>query len=117
MACSSFEEMLVVCRRTLLKPVDHISERNIKANLDFEALRLAPPNSPDGYLPNVTIGDGNCIPRSISTLLYGTETHHLEIRVRIIYELVSNKSLYLNPHFLAEGSKLKPETVVSHLFF
>ncbi|KAI6710608.1 hypothetical protein JHW43_006831 [Diplocarpon mali] len=40
------------------------------------------------------IGDGNCQPRSLSDQIYGDQTHHLEIRAKIIEEMRRNKRDY-----------------------
>ena len=52
----------------------------------------------------ITEADGNCLPRSISLLVFGDQEHHDEIRCRIVHEMVLNESLYLEGHgMLGEG--------------
>ena len=59
-----------------------------------------PPDSPAGLIPIVTIGDGNCFARAVSTALYGNQNHHREIRVRLVIESVKNKGMYLDNEYL-----------------
>ena len=41
------------------------------------------PGDPDPLFVLITVyGDGNCLYRSLSLLLYATEVHHLELRLR-----------------------------------
>ena len=92
-----------------------IQPKPFKLNLDFDALKLKPANSPAGYLPNVTIGDGNCVARSLSTLIFGSEDNHLEVRVRLIHEMVTTKSLYLNSDFLSLESFIYPSEILNKI--
>ena len=41
-------------------------------------------------------GYGDCLPRSTSLLVYGTQNHPVEMRARIVVELVTNEALYLD---------------------
>ena len=52
----------------------------------------------------VVVGaDGNCIPRTASYISNGTESMHVEMRVRIVHELIAHKALYLEDAFLSRG--------------
>lgn len=42
-----------------------------------------------------TVGDGNCIPRALSLHCFGDQENHVEVRVRIVHEMVSNAMDYL----------------------
>ena len=44
---------------------------------------------------------GNCLYRDTSQLIFGTEEHHCEMRVRVVMEMLKNVELYLN------GKRLK----------
>ena len=52
-----------------------------KANLDFVALHYLPHDVPDSYAPYKILGNGNCYPRSVSYLVFGTQERHTEIHV------------------------------------
>ncbi|XP_052097180.1 uncharacterized protein LOC127732148 [Mytilus californianus] len=56
------------------------------------------------YLPVVVYGDGNCLPRSISTLIFGNEDHYMEVRTRITVEMCINAELYLKNETLLQGN-------------
>lgn len=48
-------------------------------------------------------GDGNCLARCGSLIMYGDEKHHLDVRLRIVCELALNVDTYLDSIFLARG--------------
>ena len=48
-------------------------------------------------------GDGNCLPRCGSFLAYGNENQHLEMRKRIVLEMITNKNFYLDNKILMKG--------------
>ena len=48
--------------------------------------------------------DGNCLPRAGSIFLCGNEEKHIEIRVRLVHELVKHSDLYLSDAFLNRGA-------------
>jgi hypothetical protein len=54
--------------------------------------------------PATIDGDGNCLPRCLSTFAYGHPDNYQEMRTRIIYELVCNRDLYIIDHFLRSGN-------------
>lgn len=52
------------------------------------------------------VGDGNCFYRSVSNSIFGTESNHVEYRVRCMHELVTNFSKYTsNETYTAMSSK------------
>ena len=74
--------------------------------IDGVSVRLMPKDrkTPDkfksGYVPLDIIGDGNCFPRSLSRLVYGVETHHIEMRCRIVIDCVRNMDNYTDHDYL-----------------
>ncbi|GFN76732.1 vertnin [Plakobranchus ocellatus] len=74
-----------------------------RTDVDKITLQLLPPNRPAGYLPALTIGDGNCMQHSLSRLVFRNEKHHTEMLCRIIAELSKNPSQYLNEDYLRLG--------------
>ena len=65
--------------------------------IDQNSLMLYPKNDPlcKGYVPTLIYGDGNCLSRVGSMYVFGCEENHIEMRVRIIAEMVRNKNWYL----------------------
>ncbi|KAK3736828.1 hypothetical protein RRG08_000579 [Elysia crispata] len=56
---------------------------------------------PEGFgcgllYPVLTPRDGNCVPRSLSLAVFGTENSHLEVRFRIVLELAEHVQEYVN---------------------
>ena len=47
-------------------------------------------------IPMKSYGDGNCLFRSLSLIIFGHERNHTEVRVHIIIELACNEELYLS---------------------
>lgn len=82
--------------------------------VDRTTLQLLPPNKPNGYLPALTLGDGHCMPRSFSKIVFGHENSHLEMRSRIIAEPCLNKDLYLDENFMSIGHMQKKDKILSH---
>ena len=52
-----------------------------KPNLNYVALHYLPHDAPDSYAPYKIVGNGNCYPRSVSYLVFGTQKRHAEIHV------------------------------------
>ena len=48
--------------------------------------------------------DGNCFPRCVSKLLFGTEDHRLAIGATLVYEAIINKNFYLDNTYLEYGA-------------
>ena len=71
--------------------------------VDRIALSFLPEDAPEGLIPIICGSDENCFCRAISRLVYGDESHYMEIRVRIVIEAVRRKPLYLNDTFLNLG--------------
>jgi hypothetical protein len=49
-------------------------------------------------------GDGNCFPRTLSRLVYGNQSHHNEMRCRIVIDSVKNFSNYVDHEYLMRGT-------------
>ena len=47
--------------------------------------------------------DGNCLPRTARYISNDTESVHVEMRVRIVHELIAHRTLYLIDTFLSRG--------------
>ena len=101
--CATFDELgpcLTDIPRLRCTFKSHASKQYI---IDVNALGNLPDDAPQGYVPLVTIGDGNCFPRAVSHFLFGDETHHLEIRIRILKEAVDNLKWYTSDEYLSRG--------------
>ena len=74
-----------IMKKSLPAPITSIKDRFTAADtVDPTAKHFYPPDGPVGYFPIVTGSDGNCLPRALSHLMFGTEDQHLEVRCRII---------------------------------
>ena len=74
--------------------------------MDGLAQSLIPEDVP--LLPHVSFpvlieADGNCLARVGSLAAYGSEEHHLDIRLRIGLELINHRDLYLDEKYLSRG--------------
>ena len=102
LACVSFRQLKMTVNRlthiadqfALPTNTCHIGEQPVV--VDDVARCLMPEDAPERYFPVCVKADGNCFPRALSLLLFGTEDHHLELRCRIVMELALNEDLYLN---------------------
>ena len=59
----------------------------------------------DKYVPIKTDTDGNCMLRSISRFLFGTEHRYQEVRVRMAIEAFEHAEWYVSRSHLAKGYK------------
>jgi len=50
------------------------------------------------FQPADVLGDGNCLYRSLSYALYGTECHHVILRLFSVLEVLINRQLYDSQH-------------------
>ncbi|XP_052061252.1 uncharacterized protein LOC127701423 isoform X1 [Mytilus californianus] len=76
-------------------------------HIDKLGMELLPDDvKEEGYFPASVLGDGNCLPRSASVIMYGTENNHTELRVRIALELACYLPLYVDHTYLRRGEQL-----------
>ena len=75
--------------------------------LSIGLLKLANISVPKMFVPVDIIADGNCFPRALSKIIWGTECHHIEIRIRLIREGVLREDQYLNDAYLKVGAPAK----------
>ena len=88
-------------------PLPSVPQSGFESKLikDDHSLTLYPSDAPQGRTPVRVYGDGNCLYRTISLSLFGCEKHHVEIRVRTLFELVHNEKLYSNEAVLGKMSE------------
>ena len=104
--CTTFAELEQLCQHILpLLPISHDIPGDLDENLQVdeqssELLREANIFSLEALS---VVADGNCLPRCASILLYNSQEKHVEMRVRIIVELVVHKDTYLDDSFLEKG--------------
>ena len=53
-----------------------------------------------------TLGDGNCFPRALSTLVYGNQFHFHEMWGRLVYEGVQDINEYVKQTYLSHGANV-----------
>ncbi|WAR13822.1 LOW QUALITY PROTEIN: VRTN-like protein [Mya arenaria] len=110
MQCQTYKEVQQATLDTVLPPLPSLPEVTFvthKRVVDNSAVKLLTDEVECmGLLPTNIYGDGNCLPRCGSVLIYGDEEKHLDIRARIIMELVVNEAKYLDDKFLEEGSNV-----------
>ena len=106
----SFESLVNICSENVhsISAYNlHVTEKFIATtpglSVDAVSMHRLPQDAPDGHLPISITGDGNCFPRTVSVLTSGTESHHVEMRVRIITEMAVNFIMYTDPIFLGSA--------------
>ena len=81
----SYQRLAKLCRRVWLEVDEHYPLEVNNSSLqdvsscetDIKAQELLPPDAPPGLIPVKVGADGNCCPRSLSLLAYGTEESHV----------------------------------------
>ena len=71
-----------------------------KTDMDLYSLEIMPHDAPANIYPRRTVGDGNCLFRSLSILLYGNEDRHLEMRVRTVVEMLQDIDYLLSDELM-----------------
>ncbi|WAR25842.1 LOW QUALITY PROTEIN: VRTN-like protein, partial [Mya arenaria] len=85
--------------------------------MEIPPLPRLPDNMKDlGLFPSTVYGDGNCLPRCASLFVYGSEEHHLEMRARIVCDLVKHEDKYLDNQYLREGADTDGRTNIAKMF-
>ena len=65
--------------------------------------------------PIETVGDGNCLFRSLSIVLFGNEDNHRELRVRTVVELSSHAHLYTSFHTIKEMAQYSYDKILEYI--
>ena len=108
-ATTTFDELVAYVHNNPLPPFtdqlnDIITQEELH-NLDMVALHHIPDDAPQRVAPISIEGDGNCFPRTISYILYKSETKYSEKRARIVYEAVINMNSYLDNIYVSIGAR------------
>ena len=80
-------------------------------------LHFLPKDGPKDFVPVKTIGDGSCFPRALSHAVFGTQARHREMRIRLIYEAVTNSNRYLNSTYLRLGTSLSDNAACQYALY
>ena len=106
--CKSFSNVKVICEDMFPNFPTYtlgLSSQTLdRRDVNKTALQLLPPSKPHGYLPVLTVGDGNCLTRSLSRIVFGNEKYHIGMRHGIITGLCINRSLYLDEDYASPGT-------------
>ena len=72
------------------------SDLNCYSNINTDRIssQLYPLDASVDHLPIQVYGDGNCFYGSLSLLVFGHDKFYKEMRVRVVFEMVSNLKLY-----------------------
>lgn len=102
----SFEQLHELCRNIVIPQLQRCTGHRLKRHYmcDQSALRWIPTDCPitaDQCFPVKTSAIGNCFPACLSRLVYGTEDHTTEMRVRVVVEGVLHYQQYLDDNYLA----------------
>ena len=105
----SVEEISIGYLRTLyMEPLESnevdLSLVGLNKTIDKASLKLKPYDLPPNLFPVSIFGDGNCLPRCLSVLLYGHEESFTETRIRICTELACNSEYYKSNDCMRRGS-------------
>ena len=72
--------------------------------IDAIALLSIPLDCPQNLCPVATLGNDNCMSRSVSHSYSGSDNMHLEMRARLIIEGLVHKEYYISQEWLAKGA-------------
>ncbi|XP_076454402.1 uncharacterized protein LOC143289286 [Babylonia areolata] len=115
--CSSFVEVqLLAEQKEMIErfclPVPSISNP-VGSITDRQTWLLLEPEVRHRCFPLRVEGDGNCLFRSLSLLLFGDEKHHVEMRCRIVMEMAGNPKLFLDGRsWCGPHDRVSPEEII-----
>ena len=82
---------------------------------DDISIQLMPSDSHPELIPMKSYGDGNCLFRSLSLIIFGHERNHTEVRVRIIIELACNEELYLSEKTFEDMAEYSYDGIMDYI--
>ncbi|KAK6174428.1 hypothetical protein SNE40_017706 [Patella caerulea] len=123
--CKNYEELCSLCTSYLKEiqayPIDPVANLDIlemkDGVIDKLALELIPDDFSENRFPVLIIGDGNCLPRCSSKFIFGNEENHVEMRSRIVIEMVLNKETLTDSVLLCRGLSVKEDLVKSYVMY
>lgn len=83
--------------------------------LDDTSVKFLSPDILKNWYPVQTGTDGNCMMRSISRVMFGTEKRYKEVRIRLAIEAMVHESRYLSETELMRGMGAKGNTTGTSL--
>jgi hypothetical protein len=113
-SCRSYDELVALCmavdNEVKQYPISYQIDQTVfnvcrDEDIDTYANLIMPfdiPGNPFLYAMSI-YGDGNCFSRSGSVIAFSNQSEYVEIRARIVLELVQHENLYLDPSYLAAG--------------
>ena len=63
-------------------------------DIAVKVLSMLSPSMLNDHMPRSVLGDGNCMYRVLSRRLFGTENHHLHVRLLTALKIIQNRKLY-----------------------
>ena len=94
----SYDKIVQLVQDNVLPPIELNKkyQQSSDDKTDLVAMHFFPNDHPLNVVPTHTLGDGNCFPRSLSNVLFGTQNRHVKICVRLVSEAVLNEQFYLS---------------------
>ena len=77
--------------------------------------QLLPNDAHPQLIPMQSYGDGNCLFRSISLIVFGNQNYHTEFRVCTIIELTCNEELYLQEETFSEMAEYSHDGILEYI--
>ena len=106
----TFDELLIHCQRNPIPGLSYRFNSQLQSHeydiIDLVAIHYRPEDAQQNLVPCITRADGNCFPRTLSWLCFHDQSHHIEMRVRLVYELVLNAHYYLSNRHMSRGASI-----------
>ena len=101
----SYDKIVQLVHDNVLPPIELNKkyQQSSDDKTDPVAMHFFPNDHPPNVVPTHTLGDGNCFPRALSNVLFGTQNRHVKIRVQLVFKAVLNKQFYLSNKYLSLG--------------
>ena len=85
------------------------------AMCDDISMELMPSDANPNLIPQKSLGDGNCLYRSLSLILFGSEDNHIEMRVKTVIELACNEKQSTDEKVFMEMAEYSYDGIMEYI--
>ena len=97
LACATTEKLLLVTHNVKLSDFwTSPTQLGKPDDIAVKVLSMLSPSMLNEHIPLSVLADGNCMYRALSRGLFGTENHHLHVRLLTALEIRQNRKLYIS---------------------
>ena len=97
LACATTEKLLLVTHNVKLPDFrTSPTQPGSQDDIAVKVLSMLSPSMLNDHIPLSVLCDGNCMYCALSRGLFGTDNHHLHVRLLTALEIIQNQKLYIS---------------------